>query len=346
MKSLYELDSLYQFSVKILKYYEVPEGDAELVTDTLLEANLRGVDTHGIVRLPTYVTRIIDGSLNPKAIIQIDRETTSFVSYNCGGGFGQVVANKAMDMAIDKALLNGIGIAAVKNSNHFGVSGYYAMKASNRKLVGVTLSNAAPRLPAWGGNSPVLGNNPWSIAVPTGEDFSIVVDMANSAAAMGKIRLAAKANKSIPFGWALNSNGLPTDNPLEALEGILLPMAGHKGYSITLLVDIFAGVLTGASFGKNVKTSDTKESSQDVGHLLAAIDIEMFMSFAEYQIRIKKLIDDVKSSSLAEGVKRVYLPGEIEHLCKLERMSKGIPLQVEVVNELNSLGKMVGIQLN
>lgn len=340
---LYSYIELKNFSVDVLKGYGVPEHNAEVIADSLLDANLRGVDTHGIMRLPVYLERIKKGNLDSNARVLVEKETDFSALLDGGGGFGQVASFQAMALAVNKAGEKGMGVVAVRNSNHFGAAAYYSMMAATTNLIGIALSNAAPRLAPWGGRKPVLGNNPWSIAIPAGGDNPIVVDMANSAAAMGKIRVAAQSNQKIPFGWALSEDGKPTDDPLKALNGILLPMAGHKGYSITLIVDILAGVLTGASFGTKVKPSDTINGFQDVGHLFIAIDIESFMPFETFISRLNVLLDEIRNSDLAHGVDKIYLPGEIEYICKQKRIREGIPLNQPVVEKLKLLAHEAGI---
>lgn len=311
----------------------LPEQDASLVSDCLVETNLRGIDTHGVALLEPYVERLKAGSLNPSPSIRQISNAGPISVVDGDNGMGQIVGAKAMNLAIEDCRDNGIGLVGVCNSNHFGAAGYFSMMALSEGFIGVALTNASPRLAPWGGITPVYGNNPISIAIPW--DFPIVIDMANSMAAFGKIHRALNNNESIPEGWAMDLAGNAVTDPKEAK--LLMPIGNHKGYILAFAVEVLAGILTGAAFGKEVGRHTTLNSfGQNVGHFFMAISIESFIDKKEFNSRLSQFIVQIRSSELAAGIEKVYLPGEIEHLTKIDRLEKGIPVKKEIFLKLKS----------
>jgi LDH2 family malate/lactate/ureidoglycolate dehydrogenase len=255
---------------------------------------------------------------------------------------GQVCAAKAMNLAIEKAKRFGVAVVGVKNSNHFGTAAYYGIMATERLMIGFSITNASPRIAPWGGKEPLLGNNPLSFAFPTDRGYPIVLDMSNSVVAAGKIRAAALKGEQIPEGWATDIDGNPTQNPNEALKGLFLPIGGHKGYGLILVVDILSGILTGSGFANMIRRIDDTDNTQHVGHLLGAIDIGHFIPVQEFLDRIGTLIDLVKNSARAKATDEVFLPGEREYRTSQERSKDGIPLQKKVVESLNLMALQLG----
>jgi LDH2 family malate/lactate/ureidoglycolate dehydrogenase len=309
-------------------------------------ANLRGVDTHGVLRLPLYAARLKSDAMAPTLKLTTEKETIATALLNGHNGIGQVISYRAMEMAIRKARDAGISYVAVRHSNHFGAAAYYPMMALEHDMIGLTFSNASPRLAPTGGVERLFGNNPWSVAVPAGQRPPVVLDMANSVVAAGKIRVAKKEGKPIPEGWALNKDGEPTTDPDEALKGILLAIGGYKGYGITLMVDLLTGVLADSSYGRRVKGLDQEVDPGGTAHSFMAINLAAFTDVKAFKARMEAYIDEIKSSQKAKGSDVIYLPGEPEHLRVRERTEKGIPLQPKVAEELRALGKDLGVPID
>jgi LDH2 family malate/lactate/ureidoglycolate dehydrogenase len=251
---------------------------------------------------------------------------------------GQIAGVAGMRQAIAKAKTCGVGVATVRNSNHFGAAAYYALLAAGEGQIGFAVSDAEPTMAPWGGAKAVVGNNPMAYAIPVDDGFNVVLDMAQSVVAWGKIFLAAQRGEQIPATWALSPNGTPTDDPHEAMAGLLLPVGGYKGYGLALVMEILSSVLVGATFGAGMQPISDETASQDVGHFMMALEISHFMSPDEFRKRMVYLIAEQRSVPLAAGVDRIYLPGEIEHLNRTQRLESGILLEPYVITALRQLG--------
>jgi LDH2 family malate/lactate/ureidoglycolate dehydrogenase len=345
LKVMARHDRLEAFCAEVLQKLGVPREEAAITARTLVTSNLRGVDTHGVIRLSAYAAKLEGGGLKPSLNLTTEKETIATALLDGQGGIGQVISYRAMEMAIRKAKQAGVSYVAVRNSNHLGACAYYSMMALDHDMIGFTATNASPRLAPTGGVERLLGNNPWSIAVPAGERPPVVLDMANSVVAAGKIRSLQKEGKRIPGGWALNKDGDPTTDPAEALKGILLAIGGYKGYGITLMVDLLTGVLAGCNYGPRVKTVDQDAEPAGIGHSFMAIDLAAFTDVAAFKARMDAYIDEIKSSKKARGSEVIYLPGEPEHLRAQERREKGIPLPTKVVEDLRAIGKDLGVSV-
>jgi LDH2 family malate/lactate/ureidoglycolate dehydrogenase len=338
-------DQLEIFCTRVLEKLGVPREEAEITARTLVTANLRGVDTHGVLRLPLYTARLKGGALNPSLNLTTEKETIATALLNGHDGIGQVISYRAMQIAIRKAKEAGVSYVAVRNSNHFGAGAYYPMMALEHDMIGLTFSNASPRLAPTGGVDRLFGNNPWSIAVPAGQRLPVVLDMANSVVAAGKIRILQKEGKPIPEGWALNRYGEPTTDPDEALKGILLAIGGYKGYGITLMMDLLTGVLADSNYGPRVKSLDQGIEPSRTAHSFMAIDLAAFTDAAAFKARMDAYIDEIKSSAKARGSEAIYVPGELEFLRVQERIEQGVPLQAKVAEELRAIANDVGVPL-
>ena len=240
---------LAAFCTAVLERVDVPREHAETVARSLLAANLRGVDTHGMTRLPIYVERLRAGLINGRVSGTVVAEGPTTAVFDGENGLGQVVGTKGMQLAIAKAESAGVGFVTVRNSNHYGTAAYYAMMALAHDMIGVSITNSPPLMAPWGGRKGFLGTNPLSIAVPAGEERPFVFDMATSVVARGAVILAAKRGDAIPPTWAMNKDGEPTTDAKAALEGAVLPLGGHKGFGLAMAIDILAGVLAGGPFG-------------------------------------------------------------------------------------------------
>jgi ureidoglycolate dehydrogenase (NAD+) len=273
-QTLIDKEELYEIVKSAFIKHGVKEQHATIVTNSLVDASLRGVETHGVILVKTYIERLKAGSINPIPKIEEVKEGMNISVLDGDNGLGQVTSYHAMELAIKKSKDSGIGIVGVRNSNHFGTASFYSTLAANKGIIGVVFSNASARLAPWGGKTPVYGNNPWSIAVPVEGSLPIVLDIANSVVAFSKILTAARKGEDIPIGWAMDEEGNRTENPNEAK--LLLPFGDHKGYGIAVMIEIFSAILTGSAFGKEVGLYNSLEKGQNVGHLFMALNIEAF----------------------------------------------------------------------
>jgi len=318
--------------------------DADLVADVLVRADLRGVESHGVIRIPVYVRRLRRGLINARPAVRIVGEQGAVALVDGDNGMGQVVAAAAMKEAIRRARQYGVGVVGCRNSNHFGMAAYFAMQALPHGMIGVALSNAPAAMPPWGGAVPYLGTNPLAVAVPSRGEPAIVLDMAMSVVARGKIILAAQQGAPIPPDWAVDAKGQATTDPLQALRGAVLPFGGPKGYALAVIVEVLAGVLTGAAFGPHVgRLYENSWSPQRLGHLLAAVQVESFLPLDVFLERIDQLIREIRGVPPAAEGGRVYLPGEREWLTEQTRLREGIPLAAAIVDELRALTEEKGL---
>lgn len=332
-------DRLHGFCIQAFEQVGLSTQDAALVADTLVDADLRGVHSHGTWWMDTYTERLRRGGLNPKPQLQIVRDLPAMAIIDADGAAGQVASAAAMRLAIDKARSSGVGVCAVRNSNHFGAAAYYAMMAAQEGQIGFATTDAEPTMAPWGGLKLVVGNNPLAFATPVDDEFALVLDMAQSVVAWGKIFLAAQRGEKIPAGWAINSDGLPTEDPVQAMAGFLLPVGQHKGYGLALMMEILSGVLSGAVFGASMPPMEDPTASQGHGHFFLAIEISHFMLLSEFKQRMSLLAAEQRDVPLAPGVERIYLPGEIEYEKKRERLRTGIPLEPYIIESLTNLGE-------
>ena len=339
-------ESLLQFTVECFSRAGFEESKALFIAETLIEADLRGLNTHGVIRIPMYLDRVKLGLIDPSAETKVILDQGSFAILDAQNGMGQIASQLAMEMALEKAKSPAVALVGVRNSNHFGAAAYYSMMALEKKAIGICCSNTEPLMPAPGGAKAVVGNNPFSVAIPAKNRLPIVVDMATSAAAIGKIMLAQKRGNSIPPGWATDRFGNDTTDPEKALDGgMLLPVGGPKGYGISIIIDVLAGILMGSGFGEKVKSPlKDLENRQRAGHLFMAINIESFLPVDQFCSHVDDLIDQVKNGPKAAGVKEVFLPGEIEYHTKNRRLKEGIPLPQDLVQQLEAYGKDLGVK--
>lgn len=321
----------------VLRGHGVTAEHAALVARCLVAADLRGVDTHGINRIPSYCRRIRQGVLDPAATPELTHVTPVVAQVDARNAFGFVAAHAGMAAAIEAARVYGIGLAVVKHSNHFGMSAWLVQQALDSGMMSLVFTNSSPAMPPWGGRSKLLGVSPIACGAPGGGDGSpdFVLDMAPSVAARGKIYKAQRRGERIPPGWALDAQGKPTEDPTEALAGVMLPMGGPKGSALSIMMDLFAGVLSGSAFAGDVINPYDPSRPADVGHFLVAIKPDLFMSADDFRARMRILYDRVVNCEPAAGVDRIYFPGELEHLAQREREKSGIPLVQAEIDALN-----------
>lgn len=337
-------EDLFEFSKVALIRAGVPEEDAAIVADALVAANLRGIDSHGVVRLYSYVERIRRGLINPSAKPQVVRDFNAVALVDGNNGLGYVAAVYASDIAVEKAKKYGVGVVGVRNSSHFGMAAYYGMRIAKRKMIGIVMSNAPPAMAPWGGKVARLGTNPICMAFPSREE-PIVLDMALSVVARGKIRLAALKGEKIPEGWAFDEEGRPTTDPQAALKGTLAPIGGPKGYGLAVAVDILSGVLTGSAYSIYVKALDDYSGPSGTGFFVEAIDVQAFRPFEEYLEDLENFVKIIKETPKASGVSEIYLPGEIEGNISKQRLRDGIPLDRETVELLKKTALVLHLEL-
>ena len=337
---LIEADRLNTWVTELLRQWGYADGDAGYLATTLVDANLRGVDSHGVIRLPAYHRRIeanlVDTTAAPLVTIE-----GSVVKVDANGAAGQLAARAAAEAALEVSRTTGIATAAVHGSTHFGTAGYYARWLAERGAIAIVVSNSEPIVVPFGGKDALLGTNPFAFAAPTvGEPISL--DMATSTSAMGKVFVAQAAGTPIPDSWGVDAEGAPTTdaNAIKAL----LPVGGPKGYGLGFLVEILGGVLTGAAISHDLGSMYNDFSKpQDVGHWLVAIDIEHFMPLATFTERIQTLVDAAHSSTPAPGFSGVLVPGEPEERTMGARRREGIPLADATVEELRKLGALFDV---
>ena len=315
----------------IFAAYSMPFGDADRVSECLLEADLRGIASHGINRIPIYTKRFRLKLVNPAPELSLTSPTPVAAHVDGDNGMGFVVATRAMSAAINAAGAYGIGLVAASHSNHFGIAANYLLQALDGGMASIVLTNASPAMPIWGGRTPFLGTSPLGMAVPGGQrQPPLLLDMATAVAARGKIRRAAQLGESIPEGWALDEHGRPTTDAAAAYRGILLPFAGPKGSGLSLMMEALAGVMSGAAFGGEVKNQYSDFSGpQNVGHFFLAFRPDLFISPEEYRARMEELVSRAKACPLAEGFDEILMPGEREARLSESRRKLGLPIAAE-----------------
>lgn len=323
----------------------VPKDNSTIVAKYLVEADLRGVDTHGINRIPSYMARIREGVLDPKASPTLRRITPVVAQVDGHNGFGFLAAHMGMETAIEMAKTSGVGLVSIKHSNHFGMSAWVVQQALDAGMMSLVFTNSSPALPVWGGKSKLMGVSPIACGAPAGKNGRpFIMDMAPSVAARGKIYKALRRGEKIPEDWALDKDGKRTDDPAKALEGVMLPMGGPKGSAIAIMMDVFSGVLSGSAFAGHVTNPYDPSKPADVGHFLVAIKPDLFMSSDEFRERMDYLYKRVVGSDKMDGVERIFFPGEIEDVCKEKRLQEGIPLVEAEVQALNREAETVGAE--
>ncbi|MEW2398255.1 Ldh family oxidoreductase [Streptomyces sp. NPDC046862] len=317
---------------------------AATVAGSLVEADLRGTPSHGVMLVPMYVERLRKGSVSTAETAEVVHDVGAVAVLDARHALGQLTGDQAMELAVDKARTYGIGAVTVRHAFHFGGAYRYARAAAVAGCVGIAAANTRPLMPAPGGASAVVGNNPLAVGVPTGHGEPILLDMALSEAALGKIRLAAQEGRPIPPTWATDRDGTPTTDPAEALAGLLLPAAGHKGYGLALVVDVLTGVLSGGAFGGGVRGlyADTS-TPNDCAHFFLALDVAAFGDRAGFEQRVAVLGAQITGSPKAHGTERLLLPGQLE--AERQAASSGVPLDASVLGALTETATSLGVTL-
>ncbi|MCX7680774.1 MAG: Ldh family oxidoreductase [Anaerolineae bacterium] len=353
-------DPLRDFCTLVFQKLDVPEGDARVTADVLVTADLRGIDSHGVARLRRYVDGLRDGTIIARASERLVRETPTTALIDAGGGLGQPVSYRAMKLAIQKAQQYGSGFVAVRNSNHYGIAGYYAMMALEHDYIGFSMTNADVLVVPTFGRHAMLGTNPIAVAAPAGQERPFVLDMATSTVPRGKLEVYNRLGEPIPLGWATDEYGMPTDDAGKVLDNLkkragggLLPlggagelMGGHKGYGLALWVDIFCAVLSGAAYADLVypKAADGTPLPANLGHFFGAWRVDGFRPVEEFKAAMDELQRRLKHAPRAEGESRIYIHGEKEYEETERRLREGIPLGPKVVADLRAIGEELGVR--
>lgn len=346
MTSMVDSKALLKVVKELLMNVSIPEEDAHTIASGLVAANLRGLDSHGVSRIPMYLERIRKGVVNPKPSIKVKKVTAAVSEVNGDDGMGFLAGHRAMEEAIQLAKQSGIGLVGVNRSTHYGMAALYVMQAIEAGYIALAYTNSSPAIPAWGGREAFLGASPFAAGVPAKEARPYVLDMAMTVIARGKIRLAAMHDEEIPLGLALNKQGEPTTNAKDAFEGVCLPFGGAKGSAFAMLMDLLSGVLTGANYGGDVKSLYFDHSEpQNVGHLFIAIRPDLFVPLGDFEERMDSFVNRVKSQPKAAGFDEILIPGEPEERTAQKRLKGGIPLTLEVMNDLIREGEKTGVDV-
>lgn len=337
-------ERLIDFATGVYAGEGVPQADARLIADTLVQADLWGHQSHGVLRLGWYLDRIKNGVMNPVTTPEFIVDAGSIAVIDGHDGVGHVLTKLAANEAIRRAKAHGIGAVGVRMSNHFGTCMYYTRMGTQEGCVMFLTSNGGPAMAPWGGRRKVIGTNPWSVATPAGKHPPFLMDMANTGVARGKIYLARNKHQPIPEGWAIDKDGAPTTDPQAAIDGIILPMAGHKGYAIAMMVDVLSGVLTGSGFLSQVHSPYKTAEKSNCGHFMIAINIEAFQPLAEFNARMEQYIGEIKSVPLARGFDEIFYPGEMEARNNLRNRKEGLQLPEDTLTDLARIARETGLE--
>lgn len=344
---------LKKFMKDVLISIKVPNDDAEIVSDVLITADKTGIDSHGIGRFkPIYIDRLDEGILNPATKVDIIKDNCAIAVLDANNGFGHVAGKKAMDMAIEKANIYGLGMVTVKNSSHYGIAGYYAMMATKAGMIGITGTNARPSIAPTFGVENMLGTNPLTFGIPTDEEFDFILDCATSTSQRGKIEKYAREEKTLPEGWVIDHMGYSETNPDKVLENLingsaaLTPLGGigedtggYKGYGYATVVEILSASLHAGPFmsALNGMDGEGKKIPYSLGHFFIAIDVEHFIDLDVFKKHTGDILREIRHSKKAPGCERIYTAGEKEYLAYIERKDKGIPINDVLMKQIKEL---------
>lgn len=338
------LKQLEDFIHRCLVLVEMPDADARTVAELMAEADLSGSDGHGVFRLPQYVKRVQSGGINVRPNIHVARDHGAMAVVNGDDGMGHLVMRYAADLAMEKAQALGIGWVGVQHGNHAGPAALYARMPMKKDMIGIYIAvGSANHLPPWGGTELLLSTNPIAVGVPAAEEFPVVLDMATTVAAYGKVKTAAQRGEQMPEGWMMDKLGNPLTDPTRAAEGFLLPIGGPKGYGLALIFGLLAGTLNGAAFGREVVDFNAdSRTSTNTGQLVAALSIEAFMEVDVFKARVDDVIRSMHASPTLPGVDAVRVPGERSQRIRLERQASGIPIHPGLADKLDALAAELG----
>jgi LDH2 family malate/lactate/ureidoglycolate dehydrogenase len=334
----YSVEALTDYCKNVLESAGLNSNDAEVAARSLIEADMRGVSSHGVTRLRTYAKRIRTGVIRSNVAPKIEQEKAAALLMNGNNGMGSVIGRKVMQECMDRADTYGSCFAAVNNCNHFGIGAFFTQPVAQKGYIAIAMSNATASVVPFGGAEPMIGTNPLSIAIPTGTEMPIVMDMATSVVAQGKIIQAKKEGKTIPKGWAVDPDGNDTTDTEQALAGAMLPFGGPKGYAIGLLIQILCSVLSGANTDKNIPSFwNNFQDPQNLGNFFGVLRIDAFQAPELFYSNMKLLIESIKNSRPSPGITSVMLPGEIEFNAQIKAEEEGVELTEAIYQDILSL---------
>lgn len=336
---------LTEFATEIFIKSGMKKADAQYCSEALVLTNLWGIDSHGVLRLQAYFRRLQKGAMNPVPRIKQIKGAMGLEVLDGDDGLGFLTARAAMNRAIELAKNYNLGAVGVIKSNHCGAAALYARLAAEKGMVGISMTNVVPNMVVPGGARPITGNNPIAVAVPTFGEFPFVLDISLSVVAGGKLILASKKKEKIPFDWATDKDGRPTDDPDKGFAGFLLPLGAHKGFGLSLVIDILCGVITGGAFQNHLRGMYKYPDDPSLtGHFMLALNPQVLMTMEELKVRMTEFYQTIKASPMWDSSKEMLMPGEIEYRTAKDRQQNGIPLPVNLFEELQSLGQELGIQ--
>lgn len=341
----YDPDALRDLVARIGQAAGVPPDAAAILADALVDADLHGSSTHGVSRLAIYLERIEKGLIDPGAELGIERRRSAVLTVDAGNGLGQVQAVRTLGHLAALAREHGVAAATIRRSQHFGALSYYCNRAAERNMILLATTNCEPAMSPAGGSEAFFGTNPIAASFPTGKGWPVKIDLATSIVARGNVIAANREGRSIPDGWALDAEGNPTTDAAAALAGTVLTMAGHKGYALALMVELFSGVLSGAAIGPDIGSMYKQmDRPQDVGHFFCLVDIEAFMDTATFKRRIDETVERIKGTRRRSGVDEILVPGERSARTAETNRRLGVPLGAATVRELDGLCERYGVE--
>ena len=338
-------DELRALVTAVFEGCSMPSAMAALLSDALVSADLTGVHSHGVLRVPDYVKKLTREGVDPKGQPRVVRGMGACLVVDCGNNMGQIGARFAMERAIEQAKTTGIAAVAIRGSNHCGALAYFAGQALAHDMIGLATTNALPTMAPWGGAERILGINPLAVAIPAGEELPIVYDAAFSASSHGKLRIYEQKGLKLPEGWALDSDGQPTTDPAAAIDGLLQPIGGFKGTALAMVMGILSSMLSGAAYGTELGDMHSGPKAGEDGHFVAAINIAAFEDVARFKARVDAAIRQIHGCRRAPGVERVYAPGELEHLRRAAYLRDGIPLNRIALADLARVAADLGVEV-
>jgi LDH2 family malate/lactate/ureidoglycolate dehydrogenase len=338
-----DADQLRALTTEIFRRCGMGDADAARLADSLVSADLRGVHSHGVLRVPEYVAKLTTGGVDPRGRPQLVRDGGPCLVVDGGNSMGQIGTQFALDLAGARARQAGIAAVAIRGSNHCGALAYYTLQAAQQDLIGLMTTNALPTMAPWGGADRILGINPLSSAVPAGQAYPLVYDGAFSHAAHGKVRIYQQRGQRLPEGWALDKDSRPTTDPTAALEGLLLPIGGYKGAGLAMLMGVLSSMLPGAAYGTELGDMEHGPTPGRDGHFVLVLQVAAFEEVGRFKQRVDAAVAELHACRLAPGFERVYAPGEPEFLTEEAYRRDGIPLTRATLEDLQRTAAALGV---
>ncbi|MEX0761849.1 MAG: Ldh family oxidoreductase [Dehalococcoidia bacterium] len=335
---------LLELVTAIFKSSGMTDQDAHLLADTLVTADLEGVNSHGVLRVPEYCKKLTVDGVNPAGRPGTIRDMGACMVIDGANSMGQIGMSFAMERVIERATDTGIAAAAIRGSNHSGAMSYYVRMAVEHDMIGIATTNALPTMAPIGGAERVLGINPVAYGIPAGDEHAIIYDAAFAGSAHGKLRVHAQKGLPIPEGWALDSDGQPTTDPVKAVNGLLMPIGGHKGAGMAMVMGILSSMLSGAAYGTELGNMEDGPRPGMDGHFVAAINIAAFEDINRFKSRVDKAIREIHNVKKAPGVDRTYFPGEPEAIKRKDYLANGIPLNPVTLGDIASTAKTMKVK--